>query len=298
MTGKIFDFKLVFTQIPDLLKYLPITMELAVASTLFGMVLGLLIAIIKIKKIKILDKLATFYVSLVRGTPVLVQLYIAYFGVPMLLKYINQQTGSNLKVAAIPGFVYAVLALGFNQSAFDAEVFRAALLSVDKGQQEAAAAIGMTGGQALRRIIIPEALSVALPSLGNSFINAIKGTSLAFTCAVVEMTAEGKILSGRNYRYFEVYVSLALIYWAITIIIEKVLKFAEKRMAVPDKVEQLSKEEIEGELAKNGGITQGEETSAGVTAAIKGSYQENTPISEVAKQFGKPVVLKKQRVAK
>ena len=244
MSGKIFDFGLVFKQIPDLLKYLPITMELAIASTLFGMLLGLLIAVIKIKKVKVLDKLATFYVSLVRGTPVLVQLYIAYFGVPMLLKYINQQTGSNLKVAAIPGFVYAVLALGFNQSAFDAEVFRAALLSVDKGQHEAAAAIGMTGWQALRRIIIPEALTVALPSLGNSFINAIKGTSLAFTCAVVEMTAEGKILSGRNYRYFEVYVSLALIYWAITIIFENILKLVEKKISIPDQVEQVDAETL------------------------------------------------------
>lgn len=243
MSGKIFDFKLVFTQIPDLLKYLPVTMELAIASTLFGMLLGLLIAVIKIKHVKVLDKLATFYVSLVRGTPVLVQLYIAYFGVPMLLKYINQQTGSDLKVAAIPGFVYAVLALGFNQSAFDAEVFRAALLSVDKGQHEAAAALGMTGGQALRRIIIPEALTVALPSLGNSFINAIKGTSLAFTCAVVEMTAEGKILSGRNYRYFEVYVSLALIYWAITILFENVLKLIEKKIAIPEQPAQLETEQ-------------------------------------------------------
>ena len=245
MTGKIFDFKLVFTQIPDLLKYLPITMELAIASTFFGMLLGLLIAIIKIKKVRVLDKVATFYVSLVRGTPILVQLYIAYFGVPMVLKYINQQTGSDLKVAAIPGFVYAVLALGFNQSAFDAEVFRAALLSVDKGQHEAAAAIGMTGWQSLRRIIIPEALSVAMPSLGNSFINAIKGTSLAFTCAVVEMTAEGKILSGRNYRYFEVYVSLAIIYWAITIIIEKVIKLIEKKISIPEQVEQISSKELE-----------------------------------------------------
>ncbi len=240
MNGKIFDFKLVFKQIPDLLKYLPITMELAVASTFFGMLLGLLIAVIKIKKVKVLEKVATFYVSLVRGTPVLVQLYIAYFGVPMLLKYINQQTGSDLKVAAIPGFVYAVLALGFNQSAFDAEVFRAALQSVDKGQHEAAAALGMTGAQALRRIIIPEALTVALPSLGNSFINAIKGTSLAFTCSVIEMTAQGRILSGRNYRYFEVYVSLAIIYWLITIIIEKILKAVEKKIAVPEQVEQVN----------------------------------------------------------
>lgn len=232
--GKIFDFGLVFSQMPDLLRYLPVTLELAIASTVFGILLGLLIAIIKIKHVKVLDKLATVYVSVIRGTPVLVQLYIAYFGIPMLLKYINQKTGSNIQVANIPGFVYAFMALGFNQSAFDAEVIRAALQSVDQGQIEAASAIGMTYVQALRRIILPEALTVALPSLGNSFINAIKGTSLAFTCAVLEMTAEGKILSGRNYRYFEVYVSLAIIYWVITVIIEQIIKLIEKKTSIPE----------------------------------------------------------------
>lgn len=237
--GKLFDFELVFTQIPDLLRYLPVTLELAVLSTIFGIILGLLLAVIKMKKVKVLDKIAAVYISIIRGTPILVQLYVAYFGIPMLLKYINLKTGSDLQVASIPGFAYAVVALALNQSAFDAEVIRAALQSVDRGQVEATQALGMTYGQALRRIIIPEALSVALPSLGNSFINAIKGTSLAFTCAVVEMTAEGKILSGRNYRYFEVYVSLAIVYWIITVIIESVLKLVEKRISIPDQADQV-----------------------------------------------------------
>lgn len=240
--GKLFDFKLVFTQIPDLLKYLPVTLELAILSTFFGIIIGLVIAVIKIKQVKVLNKLAGIYISIVRGTPVLVQLYVAYFGIPMLFKYINLKTGADLQVANIPGFVYAVVALAMNQSAFDAEILRAALQSVDKGQIEAAQALGMTYGQALRRIIIPEALSVALPSLGNSFINAIKGTSLAFTCAVVEMTAQGKILSGRNYRYFEVYVSLAIIYWLITVIIESVLKLIEKKISIPDQVDQVDEQ--------------------------------------------------------
>lgn len=247
--GKIFDFGLVFSQIPDLLEYLPVTLELAVASTIFGILMGLLIAIIKIKHVRILDRLAAVYISVIRGTPVLVQLYIAYFGFPMLLKYINQRTGSDIQVANIPGFIYAFMALGFNQSAFDAEVIRAALQSVDNGQIEAASAIGMTYVQALRRIILPEALTVALPSLGNSFINAIKGTSLAFTCAVVEMTAQGKILSGRNYRYFEVYVSLAIIYWVITIIIEQAIKFIERKTSIPEQVDNINETK---ELAAEG----------------------------------------------
>ena len=90
--------------------------------------------------------------------------------------------------------------------------------------------------QTLIRIIFPEAITVALPSLGNSLISVIKGTSLAFTCAVVEMTAQGKIMGGRTYRNFEVYVSLAIIYWVITIVIERLLNYIEKRLEIPEQV--------------------------------------------------------------
>ncbi len=234
---KLFDFKKVFTNIPELLGYLPITLELAFLSMLMGLTLGLLLAIIKMKEIPVLKQISAGFISLIRGTPVLVQLYIVYFGVPMFFKYLNQRFGTNFAVAEIPGFVYAVLALGLNSSAFSAEMIRSALMSVNRGQLEAAYALGMTYGQALRRIILPEALTVALPTIGNSLISSIKGTSLAFTCAVVEITAQGKIIGGRDYRYFEVYCSLAIIYWMVTIIIEQVLKFAENRLAIPEQVE-------------------------------------------------------------
>lgn len=234
--ANLFDFKLVFTQIPDLLRYLPVTLELSVISMLIGIILGLILAIIKIRQVPVLKHIATFFISLIRGTPILVQLYIAYFGIPMFFKWFNAKNGTDFKVAEVSGFVYAVIALGINQSAYNAEFIRAALLSVGEGQIEAASALGMTYLQALRRIILPEAITVALPSLGNSFISVIKGTSLAFTCAVVEMTAQGKILGGRTYRYFEVYVSLAIIYWVITIIIEQLLKAAEKKIAIPEQV--------------------------------------------------------------
>lgn len=233
---KLFDFQQVLKNIPELLAYLPITLELALLSMAMGLLLGLLLAIIKIKQIPVLRQLSAVFVSIIRGTPVLVQLYIVYFGVPMFLKYLNQQYGANLAVANIPGFVYAVMALGLNSSAFSSEMIRSALMSVGKGQIEAANAVGMTYGQALRRIILPEALTVALPTIGNSLISAIKGTSLAFTCAVVEMTAQGKIIGGRNYRNFEVYVSLAIIYWIVTVIIEQILKFTEKKLVIPDQV--------------------------------------------------------------
>ena len=241
--AKMFDFKLVFTQIPKLLEYLPVTLELALIAMVVGLVLGLILALIKINNVRILNKLAALYISVIRGTPVLVQLYIAYFGIPMFVRWLNMKTGSNYVIANIPGMVYAVTALGLNQSAFDAEIIRAALQSVKPGQIEAANALGMTGGQVLRRVILPEALTVALPSLGNSFISLVKGTSLAFTCAVIEMTAAGQIMSGRTYRYFETYVSLAIVYWLITVIIEQILKLIERHTAIPDQPEPVKTQE-------------------------------------------------------
>lgn len=241
--GKLFDIGLVFSSIPELLQKLPITLSLAISAMALGLILGLLMAIVKIKKIKFLTELTNLFISLLRGTPVIVQLYVAFFGIPMIFKAINQRFGTDLAVADIPGFVYAMIALGLNQSGFMAEIIRSALQSIDNGQIEAASALGMTYAQTLRRIIIPETLVVAVPTLGNSLISIIKGTSLAFTCAVVEITAQGKIIGGRTYRYFEVYVSLAIIYWVITIIIEQLIKLAEKKLRIPEQAELVKIEE-------------------------------------------------------
>lgn len=241
--GKLFDIKLVFTSVSELLDKLPITLGLALSAMVLGLILGLLMAIIKVKNIKGLTQITNLFISLLRGTPIIVQLYVAFFGIPMLLKAINYRFGTEFAVADIPGFVYAMIALGLNQSGFMAEIFRSALQSIDNGQIEAASAIGMTYTQALRRIIIPETFEVALPTLGNSLISIIKGTSLAFTCAVVEITAQGKIIGGRTYRYFEVYVSLAIIYWVITIIIEQLIKQIEKKISIPDQVELIKVDE-------------------------------------------------------
>ena len=234
--GKLFDFSLVFSSIPELLQKLPITLGLASLSMVLALILGLLMAIIKMKKIKVLTQITNVLISLLRGTPIIVQLYVAFFGIPMFFQAINQRFGTNMVVADIPGFVYAMVALGLNQSGFMAEIIRSALQSVNSGQIEAAHAIGMTPSQTLRRIILPEAFEVALPTIGNSMISIIKGTSLAFTCAVIEITAQGKIIGGRTYRYFEVYVSLAIIYWVITIIIEQIIKIIENKIKIPEQV--------------------------------------------------------------
>ena len=241
--AKLFDFEAVLSQLPEILKYLPTTLILAVSSMILALIIGMLLALIKTKNIPVLKQIAGVYISLIRGTPVIVQLYIAYFGIPMILKAINLKYGTNYNANGVAPIIYAFIALAVNESAYNAEVIRASLESVPKGQIEAANALGMTYFQALRRVILPEAIVVALPSLGNSFIGLIKGTSLAFVCAVVEMTAAGKIIAGRTYRYFEVYVSLAIIYWIITIIVEQGIKLIEKKIRIPENAPAIQTDE-------------------------------------------------------
>ncbi|MCC8122806.1 MAG: amino acid ABC transporter permease [Oscillospiraceae bacterium] len=235
----LFNIKLVFTQIPQILAYLPVTLQLTAVAMVIGWGFGLVIALIKRRKIPVLSQLAAIFVSLIRGTPIIVQLYIAYFGIPIALQYINYYQGTSFNINGIPAIVFAMIALGLNQSAFDSEVIRAAIASVNKGEIEAGKSLGMSGFQVLRRVIFPEAMVVALPSLGNSLISLVKGTSLAFTCSVVEMTAEAKIIGGYNYRFFEAYCTLAIIYWAMTFLIEKIFYLLERKFSVPEKAPKL-----------------------------------------------------------
>lgn len=228
-----FSLELMWSRFPDLIKKIPITLELAFFSFLISIIIGLLIAVARYKKIKVLSQIATAFLSIMRGTPMLIQLYVAYYGIPAILRIFNSW-GANIDVNIIPKMVYAFVALGLYQSAFTSETIRAALESVDKGEIEAGTAMGMTYSQILRRIIIPEALENALPGISNSIIGLIKGTSLASTCGIIEITYQNQILAGRDYRYLEGYVALAIIYWVITVILERIFKAIENRTKVPD----------------------------------------------------------------
>ncbi|MBP5490550.1 MAG: amino acid ABC transporter permease [Lachnospiraceae bacterium] len=228
-----FSVKLMWSRVPHLVKKIPITLELAGLAFLVSIIIGLLIAIIRYKKVKILSPIASAFLSLMRGTPMLIQLYVAYYGIPAILRIFNSW-GADIDVNIIPKMVYAFVALGLYQAAFTSEIFRAALESVDKGEIEAATAMGMTYPQILRRIIVPEALENALPGICNSVIGLVKGTSLASTCGIIEITYQNSILAGRDYRYLEGYVALAIIYWVITVILEKIFKLIEKRFRIPE----------------------------------------------------------------
>lgn len=230
--GRLFSWRAVFDAIPSILEHLPTTLLLTFFGALFGLVLALVFAVVKINRIKILYPIQAVFVSFLRGTPILVQLMLTYYGIPLFLKYLNQQYGLNWNINAIPASVFAILAFAFNEAAYTSETIRAAILSVNSGEIEAAKSLGMTNVQIYSRVIIPNAAVVATPTLINTLIGLTKGTSLAFNAGIVEMFAQAQIMGGSDYRYFERYISVALIYWVISIVIEQVGRYIEKKMEI------------------------------------------------------------------
>ena len=248
----IFDPSVVIDDIGVLIGYIPITLGLTAAAGIVGLILGFLLAIIRTRRVVVLHQIAGVFISLMRGTPILVQLYVTYFGIPILIKYINYYQNKNIQIAEIPAILYAIVALALNNAAFCSVIIQSSLEAVDKGEIEAAIALGMTGPQIMFRIILPESAEIALPSLGNQIIGLVKGTSLAFTCGVVEMTAEGKLLGARGYRYFEAYVALAILYWVITIVLEQIIRLVMNRVRVPDVVGKEGKTAEKNQKNKGG----------------------------------------------
>lgn len=238
--GKLFSWRAVFDAIPSILERLPLTIGLTLAGAVSGLILALLFAVIKINRVKVIYPIQAFFVSFLRGTPILVQLMLSYYGIPLLLKAINQRTGLDMNINAIPASVFAITAFAFNEAAYASETIRAAIQSVNSGEVEAAKSLGMTNKQIYSRVIIPNAAVVATPTLINSLIGLTKGTSLAFSAGIVEMYAQAQILGGGDYRYFERFISVSLIYWGVSFLIENLGLFIEKCMAIkpPESVQE------------------------------------------------------------
>ena len=159
----------------------------------------------------------------------MVQIMIFYYGIPILLRVINEYYGTAINISAIPAIVFMYFTFSLNEGAYLSETIRSALLSVPHGQTEAGYSLGMSTPMVLRRIIVPQALKVALPNFGNNFIGLLKDTSLAFVAAVPEILGQAKIIAGRTNRFFECYLAAALTYWVVCIILEQLFKFFESR---------------------------------------------------------------------
>jgi L-cystine transport system permease protein len=224
------DYRFMVDVIPSLMKVLPVTLNITVVSMALALLLALATALVRIYRIPILRQLAALFVSFMRGTPLLVQIFLAYYGLPKALNHLEDRYGWSLDVSGVPAIAFIYFAFTLNVGAYSSETIRAAIEAIDKGQMEAALSVGMTRWQGLRRIVLPQALSIALPSLGNTAIGLLKDTSLAFLISVVELMGEAKIQAARGLQFFEVYVVVALIYWGVCIGIERIVAVLERRV--------------------------------------------------------------------
>lgn len=233
--GKIFDVQFMIECIPQILKGIPNTLLIAVVAFLIGLIIGGIGALCKIYNVPVLKQLTNIYVSFIRGTPLIVQIMLIYYAFPILIRIINKQLGTDINISWIPAIVFMLVAFSLSAGAYLTESIRAAIQAIDKVQIEAAYSVGMTTAQAMRRIILPQAIKVGLPVFANFFIGLLKDTSLAFTAAVPEIMGQAKIVAGRASRFFEAYIDAALIYWVICIIFEQVIAQIEKRVARDEK---------------------------------------------------------------
>ncbi|UWQ49946.1 amino acid ABC transporter permease [Leisingera caerulea] len=214
------DFDYMLGLVPVILSYVPTTLAMAGASMVLALVLASLLAVERVIKVPVLDSLVVLFISFFRGTPLLVQLFLFYFGLPQLLP----------ELANINGVTAAIMGLTLHFAAYMAESIRAAIAGVDRSQWEAAQSIGMTQAQMMRRIILPQATRIAAPTLVNYFIDMIKGTSLAFTLGVTEMMGAAQKEAAGSFLYFEAFLVVAAIYWIMVEALSQVQGRLETRL--------------------------------------------------------------------
>ncbi|OUM73257.1 amino acid ABC transporter permease [Pseudomonas caspiana] len=209
--------KLALDSAPFLIKGAYYTVFLSLGGMFFGLLLGFGLALMRLSPLMLLRGIARVYVSFFRGTPLLVQLFMIYYGLPELGIELEPLT------AALIGF-------SLNMGAYACEILRAAIASVDRGQWEAGASIGMTRAQIMRRAILPQAARTALPPLGNSFISLVKDTALAATIQVPELFRQAQLITARTFEIFTMYLAAALIYWILATALSYLQNRLEERV--------------------------------------------------------------------
>ena len=217
-----FDMNLVVNSFPLLLIGAGVTIQITMLSTAIGFVIGLIVGVARISNLRVLRMLAEVYVEFFRGTPLLVQIFLFYFALPVI-------TGQR-----IDPFIAAISACGINSGAYVAEIFRAGIQSVDDGQMEAGRSLGMTWLQTMRYIIVPQAFKRVIPPLGNEFIAMLKDSSLVSVIGFEELTRRGQLIIAKTYGSFEIWMSVAVIYLVMTLTISRFVAYLERRYRVND----------------------------------------------------------------
>jgi len=211
------DLEFLRSILPQLLAGAWITIQLTVFSIVAGVVLGLALALLRISRIPILSAPAIAYIEFMRGTPLLAQIFMVYFGLGSL--------GIN-----IPDFLSGFIALSLNSSAYNAEIFRAGIQSISKGQMEAARSLGLSYAQSMAYIIVPQAFRFCLPPLGNEFIALLKDSSLVAIIGISDLMRVGREINGRTLRSIEVFGYVSLIYLIMTLPLSQLVNAAERRL--------------------------------------------------------------------
>lgn len=199
-----------------------ITLLLSLLSLIIGSILGSLISSLKLSKIRFLRIIASIYIELIRGTPMMVQIAIVYFGSFVIM-------GVNMD-----GFLAALIAVSLNSAAYVAEIIRSGIQSIDKGQVEASRSLGISEKQTMRHIILPQAIKNILPALGNEFITLIKETAVASTIGVADLMFASKIVQSNSFQPFNPLIIVAGIYFIFTFTLSQLLGILERRLAHND----------------------------------------------------------------
>ncbi|MDD6218296.1 MAG: amino acid ABC transporter permease [Selenomonadaceae bacterium] len=211
---------LMINSLPLLIAGAGITIQITAISVGLGLIIGMFVGIARISNVKLLRWLAAIYIDFLRGTPLLVQIFLIYFALPVILEQ------------RVDPFIAAITACGINSGAYIAEIFRAGIQAIDEGQMEAGRSLGMTWVQTMRYIIVPQAFKNIVPPLGNEFIALLKDSSLVSVIGFEELTRRGQLIIARTYGSLEIWLSVALIYLVMTLSISRLVAFLEKRCGV------------------------------------------------------------------
>ena len=212
------NLSIITENLPLLLKGAGITLEITALSVGLGLLIGMFVGVAKLSDNRLIRGLASVYVDCIRGTPLLVQIFLVYFALPQIIGH------------RIDPFVAAVGACSINSGAYVAEIFRAGIQSIDKGQMEASRALGLNWFQAMRFVIMPQAFKRIIPPLGNEFIAMLKDSSVS-VIGFEELTRTGQLIISRTYAAFEIWIVVALLYLIMTLAISRFVALLEKRFS-------------------------------------------------------------------
>ena len=208
-----------------LLKSLGKTVELCFLSLIFAMIIGLIFALANVARNKVLNVIGTVYVDAIRGVPLIVLAYFIYFGIPAGI----QALGFQFRLSALQA---GIIALSMNCGAYMAEIIRAGIESVDKGQMEASRSLGLSYGKRMRLVVLPQAIKTMIPSIINQFIITLKDTSILSVIGFPELTNQGKNIAAINFKILETWAIVGLMYMVVIITLSKVAKYIERRLKV------------------------------------------------------------------